>query len=101
MPVERTDGDRVYFTDDSGVRWRVHDVAYGSPHAEPHHYKRFSVGDPRATSRVFVSASGERRSYTFGKGESLSASDDACTGQLARAAYLAREVPVQPSRGHV
>jgi hypothetical protein len=60
VTIERTIDERVYFTDASGTRWRVHDVSYGSPHALPYHYKRFTVGDPRATSRMFVSAAGNR-----------------------------------------
>jgi hypothetical protein len=90
MSIDRTDDDRVYFTDKENTRWRVHDVSYGSPHAQPHHYKRFNVGDTRATSRIFVSGLSEKRSYTFGKGEARKASGNACEAQLRRAAYLGR-----------
>lgn len=90
MAIDRTDDDRVYFTGIEGTRWRVHDVSYGSPHAQSHHYKRFDVGDTRATSRIFVSALGEKRSYTFSQGQARKASGNACEVQLRRAAYLGR-----------
>lgn len=67
---------------------RVHDVSYGSPHAKPHHYHRFPIGDKRATSRVFVSACGGRRSYPFTKGEGRALGPASMARQLERAAFL-------------
>lgn len=91
--------DRAYFTDAAGVKWRVHDVAFGRPHAKPYHYRRFSIGDARATSRIFVGAGGMRRSYAFKKGESRELEGDRCEEQLAQAGFLGSEAFDAKSRG--
>lgn len=44
----------VYVRDERGIRYRVHDVAFGPPLAEPGRGKRLSLGDPRARYRLFV-----------------------------------------------
>jgi hypothetical protein len=89
MSIEQSD-DKTYFTDASGVQWRIHDVSFGPPHSKPHHYRKFAIGDARATSRVFVTAHNGRRSYAFAKSESRELSIERCTLQLARAGNLVR-----------
>jgi len=42
------------YTDADGRTWRVIDVVYGVPPARPGRTVRLSIGDPRATTRVFV-----------------------------------------------
>jgi hypothetical protein len=85
-------GDRTYFTDATGIPWRVHDVAFGPPSAKPRHFRRLRIGDLRATSRVFVSAAGERRSYRFEKGESRALSAQLCDVQLASGLSIWSEI---------
>jgi hypothetical protein len=80
--------DKVYFTDTSGIKWRIYDVSFGPPHAKPHCYHKFYVGDRRATSGIFVGASGVRRSYMFVSSDSRELAPGTCELQLARAAYL-------------
>jgi hypothetical protein len=91
--------DRTYFTDADGRRWRVYDVAFGPPHAEPHHYRKFGIGDRRAVNRIFVSATSERRSYAFEKREPRDISAELCTRQLAQAGYLSQSAFDAKSRG--
>ena len=81
MRVDQVD-DRAYFTDATGLKWRVHDVAFETPYALPYHYHRFAAGDGRAKSRAFVSAKSSRRSFTFVRAESRELSASQCA--LAR-----------------
>lgn len=57
--------DPFYFIAEDGVRWRVHDTAFGPPLAERHRHRRLPLGDRRAIYRVFVAADGQRRAYAF------------------------------------
>lgn len=57
----------VYVRDDAGVRYRVHDAAFGPPFAAPARRKLLALGDPRARCRLFVPADPEpmMRVYDF------------------------------------
>lgn len=88
----KTEEVAVYFTDDTGVRYRVYDTTYS---AGKHH--RRPTGDPTATARVFVPPTKEQllRAYTFKKGESrrartagTSASASGVTVRVADAALV-------------
>ena len=56
---------RVYFTDPTGVRWRVFDTSYGPPEGAPFEEKHFPPPYAPAKSRVFVAANGELRAFNF------------------------------------
>lgn len=66
MPEPRVDrqGEKLYLIDSLGARWRVHDARFtaGKPHRVP-------FSDSRANTRYFVSETGERRAYTFARGD--------------------------------
>jgi hypothetical protein len=53
-------GDRAYFIDRDGKRWRVYDATDGHPHRPPLR---------TATHRLFVAADGARRQYSFQDGD--------------------------------
>jgi hypothetical protein len=57
----------VYFTDAEGNRWRVYDVVFGPPLAEPGRRAVLAHGDPRARFRLFVPREGHLlRLHRFG-----------------------------------
>ena len=56
---------RFRFRDDDGTVWTVWDATYSNVR---YHLRAHS--DPTATVRIFVNEKGEKRSYTFHKGES-------------------------------
>lgn len=87
-PLLEQSVDRIYFTDASGRRWRIHDVTFGPPFAKPQHYRRFDVGDGRALNRVFVSAGGARRSHRFERQEPRAVTVSDCARRLERAGFL-------------
>jgi len=68
--LEITPDGRVYFTDGSGVRYRVHDVAYGPPEYPPFKMRRHPPPYATATNRYFVAADGAKRTYRFAHRES-------------------------------
>jgi hypothetical protein len=51
----------LYLVNADAQRWRVHDVAFGRPPAAPHYTKVLPLGDPRATTRIFVHQDGTKR----------------------------------------
>ena len=53
--------ERLRFTAADGVTYRVHDVAFGPPHARPFQRRRLEPADPRANYRWFVTADGVQR----------------------------------------
>jgi hypothetical protein len=80
-------GDRTYFIDRDGTRWRVYDLvdAEGRVHVHRPPYRL-------ATSRVFVTASGARRLYRFHDGATRVLSVTALEHQL-QAATITRAAP--------
>lgn len=85
--IERTDNDRAYFTDSNGVCWRVHDCCFGHPLAKGGHRKRLALEAPVANTRYFVNEAGDRRAYSFTRGESRRLTLDDCARQFAEAGY--------------
>ena len=57
----------VYVRDEAGVRYRVHDAAFGPPLAAAGRRKLLALGDLRARYRLFVQADPEpmMRVYDF------------------------------------
>ena len=88
--VETTPDGRLYFVDHRNDRWRVHDVAYGPPHAAPFKRRIVPLGDHRASSRYFVGEGGEQRSYKFDRDEPRGLTVDVLAAQLRKAAWPAR-----------
>jgi hypothetical protein len=88
--VEVTPDGRVYYIDHRNARWRVHDVAFGPPHARPHQRCRLAPGDGRAGYRYFVGEGGEQRSYRFTDDDSRDVTVDVLDSQLRRAEFPAR-----------
>lgn len=83
----------LYFTDDQGGRWRVHDVAYGPPLAQPFKYKQLLLGDTRARYRLFVPEDRDamRRSFDFnGAAATRGLTLDVIAAQFAKSAYVPR-----------
>jgi len=74
----------LYFVDPDGERWRVHDAHFtgGRPHRVP-------LGDPRANTRYFVNAQGERRAYTFPRQASRALTVDKLGEQFRNSGYVA------------
>jgi hypothetical protein len=64
-------GNVAYFDDDECVRWRVHDVTFGPPHAGRDDTIRHPLESPEATMRLFRRRDRDvgRRLYTFRPGE--------------------------------
>ena len=87
----------LYFNDNHGARWRVYDVAFGPPLAEPHQRKVLALGDARARYRLFVppDPSLMLRSYDFKRGGDRAITAEVLGAQLATASYTpkTREVP--------
>lgn len=80
----------VYVRDESGVRYRVHDVAFGPPLASLGRRKRLPLGDPRARYRLFVPADPDPmlRVHDFAKdGTDRGLSVEVLSAQLRRAGY--------------
>jgi hypothetical protein len=75
-------GEALYVTDGAGVRWRVHDVAFGPPDAAPGRRRRVPLGSVRATYRWFVNAEGVERCYRFELGTTIVSFSRAKTGRL-------------------
>jgi hypothetical protein len=90
-------GEALYVTDGEGVRWRVHDVAFGLPHAPPGKRRRVPLESPRANYRWFVSAEGVERCHGFERGESRALTPANLGRQLAAAGYPQR-VAFDPSQ---
>jgi hypothetical protein len=80
-------GDRTYFTDGDGTRWRVYDVTDSDgqlrAHRPPHR---------GAAYRAFVGATGSRRQYRFRTGDTHVLSAAALERQL-RASAITRAAP--------
>ena len=81
------DGERVYFTDSEGARWRVYDVAFGPPLCQPFRRRAFRPPDARATYRYFVTQDGLERCHRFTDGEPRELTTELVSAQLAGAAY--------------
>lgn len=79
--------ERVYFIDHRNERWRVYDTTYGPPHNAP--FKRTAYRPPSsiATSRVFVSETGERWEHRFAAGEDRSLDVENLDRQRRAASY--------------
>ena len=65
------DGERVYFTDTEGARWRVYDVAFGPPLCQPILPSAIRPPDARAALRYFVTQYGLELCHRFTDGEPL------------------------------
>ena len=81
------DGDRVYFTDSDGARWRVYDVAFGPPLCPPLRRRAFRPPDARANYRYFVRHDGLERCHRFADGEPRELTAELVAEQLAAAAH--------------
>ena len=81
-------GNHAYFTDRDGVRWRVHDVGFGPPHAAPGRVRRYPLESARANVRYFVNAERVIRVHQFQRGESHALTTEALARQLSAAGYL-------------
>ena len=81
------DGERVYFTDSEGARWRVYDVAFGPPLCQPFRRRAFRPPDARAAYRYFVRADGLERCHRFTAGEPRHLTAELLSEQLDAAAY--------------
>ena len=90
-------GEALYVTDREGVRWHVHDVAFGPPDAAPGRRRRVPLESPRANYRWFVSAEGVERCHRFQRGESRTPTASNLARQLAAAGFTGR-VPFDPAR---
>jgi hypothetical protein len=84
-------GDRTYFIDRDGTRWRVYDLVDAEGrlqvHRPPHRL---------ATSRAFVTASGARRLYRFHDGATRVLSVTALEHQLQAATITRAALPKRP-----
>ena len=87
----------LYVTDADGVRWRVHDVWFASPHHPPGEWSVHAPPDPAASFRAFVAdrpgAGGQReaRAYRWADGESRTdLADGTLRRQLREAAWWDR-----------
>ena len=92
----------LYFRDAAGARYRVYDVAFGPPHAEPGKRKVLELGDTRARYRLFVPAEGEMlRSHDFTRGGDRSLTAENLAQQLAGAAFAPKKSapPPRPDPG--
>ena len=78
----------VYFTCAAGTRYRVYDTTF----AGGKHDQR-PIGDPAATSRIFVPNGGMKRSYPFKRGDSRILTEQTLEQQLREASYLPSEGP--------
>ncbi len=80
----------VYVREEQGVRYRVHDVAYGPPLASPHKRNLLALGDPRARYRLFVPADPDLmlRVHEFAKdGRDRGLTVEGVASQLRAAGY--------------
>lgn len=84
--IEILVGDRTYFIDRDGRRWRIYDATDGHPHRPPVR---------TATHRLFVAADGARRQYAFKDGDTHILSAAALEHQL-RASTLTRPTRKRP-----
>ena len=82
-------GDRVYFTDQDGVRWRVYDVCFGPPHCARGRRQGTRPPDLRANYRWFVAADGTERCLKL-EGE-REVSVEVLARQLSQSSYYARQ----------
>jgi len=94
--LERLAQDRAYFVDADGVRWRVHDRAFGPPLAKPGQRKRLPLEAPGMNTRYFVNAAGDRRAYTLRRDESRRLTVDDCARQFAESGYCWQRPPFSP-----
>jgi hypothetical protein len=62
-------GDRVYYVDQAGAEWRVHDVRAGPPHNKPGRRTAHPPPDFEANYRAFVGRDGRELSHERDPGE--------------------------------
>lgn len=86
LRIERQ-GEKVYYVDADGSRWRVHDCCFGPPLAPPGYRIRLSLEAPGTNTRYFVNAATERRAYTFKRWESRRLTVDDRARQFAKSGY--------------
>jgi len=78
----------VHFTSAAGTRYRVYDTTS----SKGRHELR-PIGDPAATSSVFVPNGGMKRSYTFKKSDARILAEQTLEQQLRESSYLPAEPP--------
>lgn len=76
---------RVRLHDEAGGVWTVWDATF-----RDYRFHRVRLGDPRATSRVFVAADGTLWSYRSGPLADRALTADALAAQLRGAGYVAQ-----------
>ena len=89
-------GEALYVTDGDGVRWRVHDVAFGPPYASQARRHRVPLESPPANYRWLVNVAGVERCHRFERGESRALTPANLGRQLAAAGYPER-IPFDPA----
>ena len=80
------------YVDVDGVSYRVYDTRFAGTRQ-----KRVALGDPSARYRVFVPEVGQRRSYTFKRGESHGITEPDLERQLRASEYLHLGAPFDAS----
>jgi hypothetical protein len=86
-------GEVAYFIDRDGARYRVNDVVYDPPLAEPHKRSILSLESPTANHRYLVTAGGIVRAYRFSKGEARQLDAGRLAQQLNGAGFAALRPP--------
>ena len=81
-------GEAVYFIGAGGTRYRVYDVCFGSPHAQPGKRRGYKPPEPRAGYRWFVSADGTERCVKLSAERAVTR--EVLVRQLAQSEYVGR-----------
>lgn len=85
--MERID-DCVDFVGSDGVRYRIHDVAFGPPLAAPGKRRTMPLESFDANRRYFITAGGVARAYHFSKKENRALSVENLQQQLNGAGFV-------------
>ena len=82
-------GDRVYFTDQDGVRWRVYDVCFGPPHCARGKRRGYKPPEPCANYRWFVAADGTERCVKLQGEHAVTA--EVLARRISQSSYYAKQ----------
>jgi hypothetical protein len=84
--IDHASSGAVYFLDESGERWRIHDTLYtGGKH------RRVTLSERRAKCPAFVRPNGERRLYLFKKDDDHSLTQELVAKQFRGSEWAANE----------